>query len=171
MCDIHVFLTGSTCRGRNREGQLGNGERSQEPQVSGWKQVITFLFVPAPCMLDGNERRDVMRVLTRGAVKHSWRRIIPSAAPLTERHMCFTMLLMTFDAQNEPNRVEGLAHERIAKAAAGTGHSLVLSRKGELYTFGAHYERSVDTVRYPDSDCMRMPALCTHALTLNKMRV
>lgn len=61
MRDLHVLMTDSTCRGRNREGQLGNGERSHEPQVSSWKQVITFICVPAPCMIEAHERRSVMQ--------------------------------------------------------------------------------------------------------------
>ena len=40
-----------------------------------------------------------------------------------------------------PARVEGLAHERAAAVAAGTSHTMCLTRSGRVYAFGAHYKR------------------------------
>jgi hypothetical protein len=57
------------------------------------------------------------------------------------RRTLLTNANLTDNMQSEPKRVQALAHERIVKAAAGTGHTLCITSQGVLYAFGAHYER------------------------------
>ena len=45
------------------------------------------------------------------------------------------------ESVDTPREVEHLSHERIANGAAGAFHSLCVTTSGELYFWGAHYER------------------------------
>ncbi len=52
------------------------------------------------------------------------------------------------DRIESPRKVEALMHERISSGAAGAYHSLVVTKFGDLYSFGAHYKKENSSTLY-----------------------
>ena len=54
----------------------------------------------------------------------------------------------TRDYVGKPLLVESLVHERVVSGAAGAYHSLVVTKTGDLYSFGAHYKKDTTSAVY-----------------------